>query len=36
LCMQYETPAIEMDEELRLAAKKPIDKMLEISRMAGL
>ena len=36
LCMKYETPAIEMDEELRLAAKKPIDLMLEISRRAGL
>jgi len=36
LCMKYETPAIEMDEELRLAAKKPIDRMLEISRQAGL
>ncbi len=36
LCMEYETPAITMDEELRLAAKKPIDKMLEISARAGL
>ena len=36
LCMEYETPAIEMDEELRLAAKKPIDRMLEISAKAGL
>ncbi len=36
LCMEYETPAIEMDEELRLAAKKPIDRMLEISKAAGL
>lgn len=36
LCMEYETPDIIMDEELRLAAKKPIDRMLEISRMAGL
>ncbi len=36
LCMEYETPDIEMDEELRLAAKKPIDRMLEISRKAGL
>jgi len=25
-----------MDEELRLAAKKPIDRMLEISARAGL
>ena len=36
LCMEYETPAIFMDEALRLAAKKPIDRMLEISKQAGL
>jgi quinolinate synthase len=36
LCMEYETPEITMDEELRLAAKKPIDRMLEISAKAGL
>ena len=36
LCMEYETPEIFMEESLRLAAKKPIDKMLEISRKAGL
>ena len=36
LCMEYETPEITMDETLRLAAKKPIDRMLEISRAAGL
>ncbi len=36
LCMKYELPAIHMDEELRLASKKPIDRMLEISRKAGL
>ena len=36
LCMEYETPAIDMDEDLRLAAKKPINKMLEISARAGL
>ena len=36
LCMEYETPLIEMEESLRLAAKKPIDRMLEISREAGL
>lgn len=36
LCMQYEQPEILMDEQLRLAAKKPIDKMLEISKKAGL
>jgi quinolinate synthase len=36
LCMKYELPDIIMEEELRLAAKKPIDRMLEISRQAGL
>ncbi|MEP7374543.1 MAG: quinolinate synthase NadA [Chitinophagaceae bacterium] len=36
LCMEYEAPDINMDEELRLAAKKPIDRMLEISKQAGL
>lgn len=36
LCMKYEQPAILMDEELRLAAKKPIDRMLEISAKYGL
>lgn len=36
LCMKYELPEILMDEEIRLAAKKPIDRMLEISAKAGL
>jgi quinolinate synthase len=36
LCMKYELPEIIMDEDLRLAAKKPIDRMLEISKAAGL
>ena len=36
LCMKYELPEITMDETLRLAAKKPIDRMLEISKAAGL
>jgi quinolinate synthase len=36
LCMEYETPEIIMDEALRLAAKKPIDKMLELSAQFGL
>jgi quinolinate synthase len=36
LCMKYEVPEITMDEELRLAAKKPIDRMLEISARYGL
>jgi quinolinate synthase len=36
LCMEYETPEIIMEEELRLRAKKPIERMLEISAKAGL
>lgn len=36
LCMLYEIPEITMDETLRLAAKKPMDRMLQISRAAGL
>lgn len=36
LCMQYELPEINMEETLRLAAKKPIQRMLEISSKAGL
>jgi quinolinate synthase len=36
LCMEYEQPEIIMDESLRLAAKKPIDRMLEISAAAGI
>ena len=36
LCMEYEVPEITMDEELRLAAKKPIDRMLELSAQFGL
>jgi quinolinate synthase len=36
LCMQYEQPEIIMEESLRLAAKKPMDRMMEISRTAGL
>ena len=36
LCMKYETPEIIMDENLRLAAKKPMDRMMDISRAAGL
>lgn len=36
LCMKYEQPEILMDEELRLAARKPIDRMLEISAKLGL
>jgi quinolinate synthase len=36
LCMEYETPEITMEEELRKAARKPIDRMLEISAKYGL
>ncbi len=36
LCMKYELPEILMDEDLRLAAKKPIDRMLQLSRELGL
>jgi quinolinate synthase len=36
LCMKYELPEITMEEELRIAAKKPIDRMLEISARYGL
>lgn len=36
LCMKYEQPEILMDETLRLQAKKPIDRMLEMSKQLGL
>ncbi len=36
LCMEYEAPEITMDETLRKAALKPIERMLEISRQYGL
>jgi len=36
LCMKYEVPEITMDEQLRLQAKKPIDRMLELSKQFGL
>lgn len=36
LCMQYEQPEIIMDEALRLAALKPIERMLELSARFGL
>jgi quinolinate synthase len=34
--MLYEQPEIIMDEQLRLAAKRPIDKMMELSKQFGL
>ncbi len=36
LCLKYEMPEILMEEDLRLAAKKPIDEMLKISAQYGL
>jgi quinolinate synthase len=36
LCMEYETPEITMDRSLREAAKRPIERMLEISAKYGL
>lgn len=36
ICMQYETPELIMDETLRLHAKKSMDRMMDISRKAGL
>jgi quinolinate synthase len=36
LCMKYELPEISMNEELRIAAKKPIDRMLALSKELGL
>lgn len=36
LCMEYEEPEIIMDEQLRVASKKPIERMLEISHRFGL
>jgi quinolinate synthase len=36
LCMKNEVPALTMEEDLRLAAKKPIDRMLELSAQLGI
>jgi len=36
LCMEYEEPEIIMDEQLLIASKKPIERMLEISKKFGL
>ena len=36
LCIKYEQPEIVMDEHLRIAALKPIERMLEISKKYGL
>lgn len=32
----YELPEIQMEESLRIAAKKPLDRMMEVSKAAGL
>ena len=36
LCMKYELPEIIMDENVRIAAKRPIERMLQISAKYGL
>ncbi|MEO8582279.1 MAG: quinolinate synthase NadA [Flavitalea sp.] len=36
LCMKYELPELLMEEETRIAARKPIERMLEISARYGL
>lgn len=36
LCMKYELPEVTMDEELRIAAQKPIQRMLDLSRQLGI
>ena len=36
LCMKYEQPEITMDEDIRLASKIPIDRMLQLSTQLGL
>src|SRR5450432_633468 len=36
LCMKYEIPEVNMDENLRIAAKKPIERMMQISAQYGL
>ena len=36
LCMEYETPEIKMSDELLKKSRKPIERMLEISRRYNL
>ncbi|MBI3883843.1 MAG: quinolinate synthase NadA [Sphingobacteriales bacterium] len=36
LCMKYELPEINMEHDLLIAAKKPIERMLQISAQYGL
>jgi len=36
ICLEHETPDIEIEESLRLRALQPIERMLELSKQAGL
>jgi quinolinate synthase len=36
LCMEYEQPEVILDEAIRIQAKASLDRMLEISKKAGL
>ena len=36
LCMKYDLPEVTMNEELRLAARKPIQRMLDMSKELGI
>ena len=36
LCMEYELPELILEDSLRIAAKKPMDRMLAISEQYGL
>ena len=36
LCLEYELPELILDETLRIASRKPIDRMLQISKKYGL
>lgn len=36
LCMEYEQPELIMDRDLMITARKPIERMLEISARYGL
>ncbi len=36
MCMKYELPEVTMPEDLRLAARKPIQRMLDLSKQLGI
>ncbi|MCD6063291.1 MAG: nadA [Flavipsychrobacter sp.] len=36
LCMKYDQPEVLLEEDVRIAAKRPIDRMLEMSKQLGL